>query len=60
MNVFEEDNHAISPQYLNDIDKDCLRPTSDHMMGQFAKALEADKDYIDFLAGVLRADMHNY
>ena len=53
----EEDNQPISPQYLNDIEKDRRQPTSDHMVEQFAKVLQADKDYLYFLAGVLPADI---
>lgn len=55
----EEDGFAISPQYLNDIEKDRRQPTSDHMVEQFAKALQADADYLYFLAGVLPADIRN-
>lgn len=57
MVVREEDNQPISPQYLNDIEKDRRQPTSDHIVGQFAKALQADEDYLYFLAGVLPADI---
>jgi transcriptional regulator with XRE-family HTH domain len=53
----EEDGQPISPQYLNDIEKDRRQPTSDHMMDQFAKVLQSSKDYLFYLAGVLPADI---
>ena len=55
----EEDGQPISPQYLNDIEKDRRQPTSDHMVEQIAKVLKADKDYLYFLAGVLPADIRS-
>lgn len=53
----EEDGQPISPQYLNDIEKDRRQPTSDHLMDQFAAVLETSKDYLFYLAGVLPADI---
>lgn len=49
----EEDGKAISPQYLNDIERDRRNPTSDHTIRQFATALRADPDYLFYLAGTL-------
>jgi transcriptional regulator with XRE-family HTH domain len=51
--ILREDNVAISPQYLNDIEHDRRQPTSDHLIEQFAKALQLSTDYLHFLAGVL-------
>jgi transcriptional regulator with XRE-family HTH domain len=41
----------ISPQYLNDIEHDRRSPTSDRLIREFAKALDADEDYLFVLAG---------
>lgn len=49
----EEDDEPISPQYLNDIERDRRNPTSDHLIQQFAKVLEIDADYLNYLAGKL-------
>jgi len=49
----EEDDKAISPQYLNDIERDRRNPTSDHLILQFAKVLKIDADYLHYLAGRL-------
>jgi transcriptional regulator with XRE-family HTH domain len=49
----EEDEQPISPQYLNDIERDRRNPTSDHLIQQFAKVLKIDADYLNYLAGKL-------
>lgn len=49
----EDDEQPISPQYLNDIERDRRNPTSDHLIQQFAKALKIDADYLHYLAGKL-------
>lgn len=49
----EENQEPISPQYLNDIERDRRNPSSDHLIQQFAKALKIDADYLHYLAGKL-------
>lgn len=49
----EEDDEPISPQYLNDIERDRRNPSSDHLIQQFAKVLKIDADYLSYLAGKL-------
>jgi len=49
----EEDEQPISPQYLNDIERDRRSPTSDHLIRQFARVLKIDADYLHYLAGKL-------
>jgi transcriptional regulator with XRE-family HTH domain len=49
----EENDEPISPQYLNDIERDRRNPTSDHLIHQFAKVLRIDADYLHYLAGKL-------
>ena len=49
----EEDDEPISPEYLNDIERDRRNPSSDHLIQQFAKVLKIDADYLSYLAGKL-------
>jgi transcriptional regulator with XRE-family HTH domain len=49
----EEDEQPISPQYLNDIERDRRNPTSEHLIQQFASVLKIDADYLHYLAGKL-------
>ncbi|MCB1921033.1 MAG: helix-turn-helix transcriptional regulator [Candidatus Competibacteraceae bacterium] len=49
--ILREDGEPISPQYLNDIERDRRAPTSDHMVGQFALVLDLSADYLHYLNG---------
>lgn len=49
--IHREDGEPISPQYLNDIERDRRSPSSDHMVKEFAKALKLDADYLHYLNG---------
>jgi transcriptional regulator with XRE-family HTH domain len=49
----EEDEQPISPQYLNDIERDRRSPSSDYLIKQFTKVLKIDADYLHYLAGSL-------
>jgi len=49
----DEDGQPISPQYVNDIERDRRSPTSDNLIQQFAKVLKIDADYLHYLAGKL-------
>lgn len=49
--IVREDGHPISPQYLNDIERDRRSPSSDHMVQQFARILELNADYLHYLNG---------
>ena len=53
----EEDGNPISPQYLNDIERDRRSPSSDHLIAQFARVLGANADYLHYLAGQVPADL---
>jgi transcriptional regulator with XRE-family HTH domain len=55
--VRREDGEPISPQYLNDIEHDRRSPTSDHLVQQFAEALEIDADWLYYLAGTFPEDI---
>lgn len=41
---------SISPQYLNDIEHDRRNPSSALLVGQFARILDLNADYLAFLA----------
>jgi transcriptional regulator with XRE-family HTH domain len=53
----EEDQKPISPQYLNDIERDRRNPTSEHLIKQFAKVLDEQADYLFFLAGTIPGEL---
>ncbi len=55
--IQREDGQAISPQYLNDIEHDRRRPSSDHMLQQFADALDMSRDWLYYLAGRFPEDV---
>lgn len=57
--IKREDGESISPQYLNDIERDRRSPSSEHMVKQFAQILELDADRLYFLAGRIPADLLN-
>ena len=59
MQIVKEDGAPISPQYLNDIERDRRNPPGDHLLEQLAGALDLDKDYLYFLAGKLPSDMRS-
>lgn len=55
--IVKEDGEAISPQYLNDIERDRRRPSSDHMIEQFSKALGVKREILHYWAGTLPRDI---
>ncbi|HEY9092860.1 helix-turn-helix transcriptional regulator [Parasphingorhabdus sp.] len=55
----EEDDTAISPQYLNDIEHDRRSPTSDHLIRQFAKVLDIDEGVLFLTAGKFPDDLRS-
>jgi transcriptional regulator with XRE-family HTH domain len=57
--VLREDEEAISPQYLNDIEHDRRSPSSDRMVKQFADALGMDPDWLYYLAGRFPEDVRD-
>jgi transcriptional regulator with XRE-family HTH domain len=52
-----EDQLPISPQYLNDIERDRRTPNGDQIISQFAKVLKVDADYLHYLAGSFPAEL---
>ena len=59
LKVVKEDGAPISPQYLNDIERDRRNPPGDHLLGQLANALDLDEDYLYFLAGKFPSDVRS-
>lgn len=47
----DDDQGAISPQYLNDIEHDRRSPTAHHLIEQLARMLKLDVAYLAYLAG---------
>ena len=57
LKVLKEDGSSISPQYLNDIERDRRNPPGDHLLKQFARELHLDIDYLYFLSGKLPSEL---
>jgi transcriptional regulator with XRE-family HTH domain len=55
--VRKEDGEAISPQYLNDLERDRRNPPGKHLLAQFAELLDLPLEYLDFLAGQIPEDL---
>jgi transcriptional regulator with XRE-family HTH domain len=51
--IKKEDGSAISPQYLNDIERGRRNPPPEYIIKQLAKELDLSEDYLYFLAGKL-------
>jgi transcriptional regulator with XRE-family HTH domain len=51
--VKEEDQAAITPQYLNDIEHNRRSPTSSHLVKQFARVLDIDAEILFAVIGML-------
>lgn len=47
--IVKDDGVPISPQYLNDIERDRRNPTGDHLIAQFARILEIPEEYLFFI-----------
>ncbi|MDD5189967.1 MAG: helix-turn-helix transcriptional regulator [Dehalococcoidales bacterium] len=47
--VIKDDGKPISPQYLNDIERDRRNPPGDNLISQFAKILDVPEDYLFFI-----------
>jgi transcriptional regulator with XRE-family HTH domain len=57
--ILKDDGEPISPQYLNDLERDRRNPPSPTLLKQFAAALNLPTDYLDFLAGQLPDDLRS-
>lgn len=55
--IKKEAGEPISPQYLNDIERDRRNPPSEHLIAQLAKELRLSKDYLLGAAGTWPQDL---
>jgi transcriptional regulator with XRE-family HTH domain len=55
--IRKEDGLAISPQYLNDVERDRRNPPSEYLISQIAAALKVDKDVLCLAAGTIPEDV---
>lgn len=55
--IKKEDGFPISPQYLNDIERDRRNPPSPYLLDRFAEELGMSNDYLHFLARQLPEDI---
>jgi len=55
--IIKEDGLPITPQYLNDIERDRRNPSSEHMVRQFAEVLGQSIDYLSWLVGKLPSNI---
>ena len=55
--VTKDDGSPISPQYLNDIERDRRNPPSQYLLKQLARELHTSEDYLSFLAGQFPEDV---
>ena len=55
--IRKEDGEPISPQYLNDIERDRRNPPSDFLIEQFAKELKIDVARLYYWAKKIPADI---
>ncbi len=55
--IKKEDGEPISPQYLNDIERNRRNPPSEYLIAQFAKELKLSKTYLLAAAGSLPEDL---
>lgn len=51
--IKKEDGEAISPPYLNDIERDRRNPPSEQLITQFAEVLDLPKDFLILAAGFI-------
>jgi transcriptional regulator with XRE-family HTH domain len=55
--ILKDDGEPISPQYLNDLERDRRNPPARHLLRQLATQLNLPEEYLDFVAGQLPEDL---
>jgi len=55
--IRKEDGTPISPQYLNDIERDRRNPPTGYLLKQFASELGLPLDYLQVVAGQLPEEL---
>jgi transcriptional regulator with XRE-family HTH domain len=56
--ILKEDGRPISPPYLNDIEHNRRTPSSDHMIEQFAEALDIHPELLYYAARKIPASAY--
>ena len=56
--IKKDDGASISPQYLNDIERDRRNPPSEQILNQFANQLNLSLDYLNIISGKVPEDIH--
>ncbi len=54
--VRNEDGKSISPQYVNDLERDRRNPPSDYLLDQLATVLQLPREYLEYSAGRMPSD----
>jgi transcriptional regulator with XRE-family HTH domain len=57
--IRKEDGTPISPQYLNDLERDRRNPPSEYLLKQFARELQLPDDYLLYIAGQWPEDLRD-
>ena len=57
--ILKEDGEPISPQYLNDLERDRRNPPAQPFLKQLATVLNVPEEFLDFAAGQLPEDLRN-
>jgi transcriptional regulator with XRE-family HTH domain len=57
--ILKEDGTPISPQYLNDIERDRRSPIPDYLVRQFADQLKIPTNYLYYVNDSLPEEMRN-
>lgn len=55
--LMKEDGEPISPQYLNDLERDRRNPPAAFLLDQFASQLDVPRDYLYLMARELPQDV---
>lgn len=55
--IKKEDGSPISPQYLNDLERDRRNPPNDHLLDQLAAQLDLAREYLFYVAGTYPDDL---
>ena len=55
--ILKEDGTPISPQYLNDLERDRRNAPSDHLINEFSRELNIPKDALYLCAGEIPPDI---
>ena len=55
--IKKEDGDSISPQYLNDLERDRRNPPNEHLLAQLAAQLGLEQEYLFYVAGTYPDDL---